>query len=141
MTALATASRHALAEWARIASDELDEILGRVTRADARLVLERESDLWWTVMDTANGVVMMRAGREVCVRFMETFVRRTAGAELDRASVEHSWRVAFEAEGALSEREGGAAGGRRTSTQGSPSRSENVFPIRLHEQIDETGAA
>jgi hypothetical protein len=74
---------------------ELDRIIDRIVRNNPVLVLERESEKWWIVVDTANGgEVMMRAERELCVRFMRAFVIRHPDASFDQAAVEHSWAVA-----------------------------------------------
>jgi hypothetical protein len=74
---------------------ELDRIIDRITRNNPVLVLEQESADWWTVTDTANGdQVMVRASREVCVRFMRAFVVKHPDASFDRSAIEHSWAVA-----------------------------------------------
>ena len=107
--------------------------------AAAVLVLERESDLWWTVTSLPTGDVMMRADRELCVRFMRAFVVKhpeasiglsERGRSLDsglaqgpghsrsESPTEHSWRVAQEAT--------------------SHDRLATVYTIRPHEPLDES---
>jgi hypothetical protein len=74
---------------------DLDRIIDRITRNNPVLVLEQESEKWWIVVDTANGdEVMMRADRELCVRFMRAFVAKHPDASFDRSAIEHSWAVA-----------------------------------------------
>lgn len=153
MSEHASASRHALAEWARVASAELDEIVGRICRPDAHLVLELESPRYWIVRDLANlrcgePAVMMRADHDLCVRFMRAFAVRHPEAVVDLPDLEFSWRVA-QAFGTLSERAGAEAvvdvGGQphrssAASAAGSPVRSESVLAT-VHPTLAPGGGA
>lgn len=86
MTAAAVAR---MGEIADDLCDDLDRILSRVIRNDAVLAVERESDKWHVVTDTANGdEVMLRAELDVCVRFMEAFVVKHPGSRIDVDALE-----------------------------------------------------
>lgn len=78
------------------------------------LTLERESERFWIVVDNANpyegepAVMIRTPSWETAVRFMEAFCDRTPGATMEAL---HSWRVA--------------------------QAQSNVYPIRMHEPLDE----
>ena len=62
-------------------ADELDLLLDRVLRNDPRLELAQDSDGLWMVKDRANvGPPLMRAGRDVCERFMAAFAKTAPGS-------------------------------------------------------------
>lgn len=146
---------------------DLDLIIDRIVRNDAVLILEQESRDWWTVTDAANqDDVMMRADRELCIRFMRAFVVRHPEASIglpERAAVtsppaarsesptEHSWCVAQQADSALSERGVSVAGSPRSeSAPPPPPPTPNVglpevgrvlpFRPRMLAQTDEASA-
>lgn len=86
MTAAAVAR---MGEIADDLCDDLDRILSRVIRNDAVLAVERESDRWHIVTDTANGdEVMLRAELSVCERFIEAYIVKHPGSRIDLESLE-----------------------------------------------------
>ena len=81
MTAFSTADH--LTAATEQAIDTLDRILNRIHRADPTLTLERESDKFWIVQDTANNLTMFRCPSfETCDRFMRTFAARNPGVRI-----------------------------------------------------------
>lgn len=75
-----------LEQAADLLCHDLDRIIGRVTRHDARLHLEREDGLNWVVADLANDEVMLRTpDLAFAFRFATAFQDKHPESALDES--------------------------------------------------------